>query len=134
LWNNNCGILPVTNIQSKVIGVVTDRDMFIALATRNRLPGDVTVGEVMSGRLFACKPGDDIHVALGTMAENRVRRLPVLDDGGKILGILSMEDVVMEAQTGEKPALSCEEIVHALKGIYGTRLPQVVHKNAVAAA
>src|SRR6516225_10126199 len=67
MWNANCGFLPVERTDGKIVGVVTDRDICVALGTRNRLPGDVTVGEVMSGKLHSCDPDDDIHTALQTM-------------------------------------------------------------------
>ena len=118
LWRQNCGILPITNIQDRVIGVVTDRDMFIALATRNRLAGELTLGDVTSGRVYSCKPDDDIHIALATMSEHGVRRLPVLDAEGKIVGIVSMDDVVKQTQMGDRAELSSREVVHALQGIY----------------
>jgi CBS domain-containing protein len=69
MWVGNCGFLPVMDANGKIVGVVTDRDVCIGLGTRNRLPGDVTVREVMSNRLFACSPEDDVHVALRTMQE-----------------------------------------------------------------
>jgi len=58
-----------------VIGAITDRDICIAPGTRSRPSGDINVGEVMSGKLYACAPDDDIHVALQTMKERKVRRL-----------------------------------------------------------
>ncbi len=78
MWNANCGFLPVEAADGKVIGVITDRDICIALGTRNRLAGDIAVGEVMSGKLYSCAPDDDIHMALQTMKEGKVRRLPVI--------------------------------------------------------
>ena len=46
LWSHDCGMLPVVDTDRKLLGVVTDRDICIAMGTRNRLPGDLTVGEV----------------------------------------------------------------------------------------
>jgi CBS domain-containing protein len=134
MWNQNCGILPIVNIQNKVIGVVTDRDLFIALATRNRLPGELTVGDVTNGHVYSCKPDDDIHSALGKMGEGRVRRLPVLDHFGKVVGILSMDDIILDVQMGEHPDLSSQDVVHALKRLYGPRLPQLIHRKVCEAA
>ena len=51
MWTANCGFLPVQSADGKVIGAITDRDICIALGTRNRLAGEVTVAEVLSGRL-----------------------------------------------------------------------------------
>jgi CBS domain-containing protein len=136
LWNRNCGILPVVDANLKVIGVVTDRDICIALGTRSRLPGELIVGEVMSGKLFACAPEDDIRKALATMAQAKVRRLPVVTAEGKLDGILSMDDVVMHSQAAfgkVASELSHDDIVETLKKLYRPDLPQVVQQKAVAA-
>jgi CBS domain-containing protein len=87
MWNANCGFLPVEAQDGKVIGVITDRDFCIALGTS----GDINVGEVMSGKLYACAPDDDIHVALQTMTEGKVRRLPVIAKNASLVGVISME-------------------------------------------
>src|SRR6516162_4485853 len=93
MWKGNCGFLPVVGSYGKVFGVVTDRDICIALGTRNRLPGDITVSEVTPSRkLFYCSPEDDIHVALQAMQTGKVRRLPVMTHEGALTGIISMDD------------------------------------------
>lgn len=100
LWRNNCGILPIVNSQEKVIGLITDRDICVALGTRNRLPSEITVSEVVSGKVITCKPDDDLRGALATMAQAKVRRLPVIDAAGKLQGVLSMDDVVLCKEAG----------------------------------
>jgi CBS domain-containing protein len=129
LWNRNCGILPVVDSEEHVQGVVTDRDLCIALGTRNRLPGEITVGEVISGKIFTCKPEDEIRTALATMAKEQVRRLPVVNAEGKLEGILSMDDVTLHAEAGrldKRIDLSYEEVAKTLKHVYAPRLPQLV--------
>lgn len=133
LWGRDCGILPIVDAEQKVIGVITDRDICIALGTRNRLPGEITVGDVASGKLFACKPEDDIHLALASMAEAKVRRLPVLAPEGKLEGILSMDDIATHSETrGGKVAneLSHDDVVETLKAVYRPHLPEVIKRNA----
>src|SRR5260370_25370916 len=78
MWNANWGFLPVEAAEGKVIGVITDRDICIALGTRNPLAGYVTVSEVMPGKLYSCAPDDDIHLALQPMKEGKVRQLAVI--------------------------------------------------------
>jgi CBS domain-containing protein len=135
LWNRNCGILPVVDAEQKVIGVITDRDVCIALGTRNRLPGEITVGELASGKLCACRPQDDIRSALALIAEAKVRRLPVLTADGKLEGILSMDDIVGHAEARGKTAneLSNDDVVETLKAIYRPHLPEVIKRNAATA-
>jgi CBS domain-containing protein len=136
LWDRNCGILPIIDADQRVIGVITDRDICIALGTRNRLPGDIAVGEVMSGKLFTCVSEDEIRAAMATMAHAKVRRLPVLTVEGKLDGILSMDDVV--AHSEPRSAKSTNELLHddvveTLRAVYRPELPQVVKRTAIAA-
>jgi CBS domain-containing protein len=135
LWNRNCGILPVIDSQGNVLGVVTDRDLCIALGTRNQLLGDVTVGQVVSGKVFTCKPDDDIRDALNTMAREKVRRLPVVNDAGQLEGILSMDDIVLHSEggiAGKASELSHDTVVNTLKQLYIPELPVVLRQKAAA--
>jgi len=132
LWNRNCGILPIVDAEQKVVGVVTDRDLCVAFGTRNRLPGEIQVGEVATGKVFSCKSTDDIHTALDTMAKERVRRLPVVNQQGSLEGILSMDDVVLHVETGRTADLSQAEIVETLRRVYGPQLPQLLNQAATA--
>lgn len=132
LWNRNCGFLPVVDEEEKVIGVVTDRDLCIAMGTRNKLAGELTVGEVLSPQLFYCKPEDEIHAALRIMGDKKVRRLPVVDNNRKLRGILALDDVVMHAQTsraGKFPELTAEDILGTLKNLYWPALPQITRQT-----
>lgn len=135
LWDRNCGILPVVNAEQKVVGVVTDRDICIALGTRNRLSGEIAVQEVATDKVFACTPDDDIRTALGTMAQAKVRRLPVINADGKLEGILSMDDVVLHSEkrlAAKSTELSHDDIVETLKKVYRPELPQLVRQKAAA--
>lgn len=111
----DCGILPVVDDESKLVGVVTDRDMYIALATRNRLASQVTVGEVARTTVFTCAPDDDVESALQTMRQHRVRRLPVAGFGGAVAGIVSMNDIVLAV--GDKKGVHGPAVVDTLQSI-----------------
>jgi CBS domain-containing protein len=126
MWENDCGILPVVAEGGKVVGLITDRDICMAANLKNRNLSNIAVEDVISGKVFACKPEDDIHIALKTMQENKVRRLPVVSADRKLEGILSMNDVVLKAQEAkEKKAaeLSYEDVVNTYKSICQHRLP-----------
>lgn len=117
----DCGVLPVVDDEGTLVGIVTDRDMFIALATRNRLPSEVVVGDVAHKRVFTCGPDDDVHAALATMKEHHVRRLPVEGFGGTVAGIVSMNDIVLAA--GSRKPVRNEEVVGTLQAICGHHHP-----------
>ena len=136
LWERNCGILPIVDAKKKVIGIVTDRDLCVALGTRNRLPGEITVGEVANGQVYSRRGQDDIHTALRTMANKRVRRLPVVSQEGVLEGILSMDNIVLHTESsglGHKAELSDEDVVGTLRQIYGPLVPQVVEARTARA-
>jgi CBS domain-containing protein len=113
MWTKNCGSLPVVEDGGHVVGMVTDRDLFIALGTQNRRPADLAVGELMNRDLAICAPGDDLRQALKTMAEKQYHRLPVVDENGVLKGILSIDDIVLRA---EADGLS-KDVLKAMKAI-----------------
>jgi len=135
MWNANCGFLPVQSADGKIIGVITDRDICIALGTRNCPAGEVSVGEVMSGKLHSCAPDDDIHMALQTMMQAKIRRLPVMAQNGTLVGVLSMDDIVFRAEPrspGKEPELSSDEVVRTLRSIAQRGDPDVRAKGTAA--
>lgn len=135
MWVHNCGMLPVVGADKKLFGVVTDRDICIAMGTRNRLAGELTAGEVATRNASTCKPEDEIHEALNTMANKHVRRLPVVNDESVPQGILSMDDVVTHGDLKKWEGgceLSAEEIIRSLKKLYGQKFP-IVHAKPAAA-
>lgn len=134
MWNVNCGFLPVV-ASGKVVGAITDRDISIALGTRNRLAGEVTVGEVMTGAVYACAPSDDIKSALRTMKDAKVRRLPVITSEGALIGVISMDDILSRAEFapfGKKTELSSDEVVKTYQEITRRQVPQVAQEVAAA--
>lgn len=124
LWSNDCGFLPIVDAQQRVLGVITDRDIAIALGTRNQLPGEIAVAEAATPKVHSCKAADDVRTALDTMAEEKVRRLVVVNEQNQLEGVLSMDDVVLhaETQTSGKPDLSADDILRTLKTLYSPQL------------
>ena len=121
----DCGILPVVDDNGKLVGVVTDRDMYVALATRNTLASQLTVGDVARSTVFTCGPDDDVQSALATMKQHHVRRLPVEGFGGTVAGIISMNDILLAAGKGVGNA----DIVETLQAICAHHHP-VPHVTA----
>jgi len=115
LWKAGCGTLPVVE-NGRVIGMITDRDIAIALGTRNVKASEAIVREVSLPKLFYTTTGDDIHVALQIMGAQKVRRLPVLDHRGVIEGILCLDDIVLFAEE-KAGALTYADVVETLKSI-----------------
>lgn len=116
-WEQGCGALPVVE-NGRAIGVITDRDIAIALGTRNAKAGDTLVRDVALPKVFFCMPQDDIHTALNTMQAQQVRRLPVVNEEGTLVGILSLDDVVLVAEDTPTAGLGYADVVDTMKAIY----------------
>ncbi|OFV91851.1 MAG: hypothetical protein A3G76_13435 [Acidobacteria bacterium RIFCSPLOWO2_12_FULL_65_11] len=115
MWDHDCGFIPVVDAAGSVTGTITDRDICIASATRREPPERLIAAEVMNGPVRACLPGDTIVNVLAEMKQFRVRRLPVIDANGRLMGVISMNDIVLAAERSKGPAL--KPIVSALAGI-----------------
>lgn len=101
LWERDCGALPVVT-DDRPIGMIMDRDIAVATATQGRPAHEIAVQEAMSSEVFACRPEDDLEDALSIMSETRVRRLPVVDNAGKLAGILSLNDVILACSSNRR--------------------------------
>ena len=115
MLDGDCGILPVLD-DGKLMGVVTDRDLFIALATRNVRASELPLGDVAQRMVHTCEPDDDVEQALQTMQRYRIRRLPVVGFGGIVVGVVSMNDVVRAASGGK--GLRPSSALHTLQAIF----------------
>ena len=135
LWENDCGALPVVDNENKVVGMISDRDICFAVATKGRLASEISVGEVVGGKpVYTCTSGDDLQDALSIMQQQQIRRIPVIGKEGDIEGILSISDVVLGAETdlrGSKQGVSPNEAISTLKAICEQRHPA---HNAAAAS
>lgn len=127
MWNEDCGIVPVLSGR-QVVGVITDRDICMATYIQGKAPAELRVEDSMSKQLFSCSADDSVATALAMMRDGRVRRLPVLTVDGKLLGLLSLADVVRWAQPLSNPSVDAA-ITETLAAI-SARSP---HKLASAA-
>ena len=135
MWKGNCGFLPVVGSEERVVGVVTDRDICIALGTKGRPSGEVIVADVMSTKVHSCTPEDELRIALDTMRDGRVRRLPVITKQGALVGAISVDDVLLRAEETGKvkgTGVSSDDVVNALRAINTHQLPVVAVKQATA--
>jgi CBS domain-containing protein len=94
MGRHGCGIVPVVNERGETIGVVTDRDICLSLGRRDLPPSALVARNVMTQPVIGCAPDDDSVVALLTMVQHHVRRLPVLGPAGVLVGVLSIDDIV----------------------------------------
>jgi CBS domain-containing protein len=102
--DTDVGALPVGE-EDSLIGMVTDRDIVVRAVAEGRNGNEATVAEVLTSELYFCREGDDLEDAADIMAEHQVRRLPVLGEGGQLVGILALADVVRTDQDTAGAAL-----------------------------
>ncbi len=126
MWNSDCGALPVVNHEAEVMDVITDRDICMAAATKNRRVTDISVWETSSGKVYACSPEDYVLHALKLMEQHKVRRLPVVNAAGVLEGVISLNDVILrvrEEKTSRRTTdPSYGDVIKSLQGIGAHRV------------
>jgi CBS domain-containing protein len=126
MWENDCGALPVLAETGELAGIITDRNICIALGTRNARASELTVREVVEPHPLTCKSADDIRSALQIMGEAKTRRLPVVNEDGGSEGLVSIDDIVLSLQRGDGSkvgtALAYGDVATALQEISSRRV------------
>ncbi len=119
MWHRDCGAVPVVDEQHRVIGIITDRDICIGVASLNARARGIRIREVMSTDPVTCCEGDSLEYALGLMAERQIHRLPVTDGDGVLVGIVSMGDLLRRADKKLKKSerVSRKEVFAAIRAI-----------------
>ena len=112
MWDHDCGLVPVVDASGAVAGLITDRDICMAAATRGLAPDRISASQAMSQSVRGCLPDDSVPEALGMMKHFKVRRLPVIDAHGFLQGVVSMSDIARA--TDAKKGLAPKDVVSTL--------------------
>ncbi len=127
MWRRDCGFVPVAESPGgRFLGVITDRDICMATATKHVSPDLVPVATVMNRRAITCAPTDDVRIAMTRMNEGQVRRLPVLDKQGRLSGILTLNDLALAAERTARrvdESVSYGDVMGVLRAVSAHRLP-----------
>ena len=97
------GAIPITDGE-RLVGIVTDRDITVVVVAGGKDPQSTTAGEIASQDLVTVDPQQDLDEALRLMAQHQVRRIPVVEEDGKLVGMLAQKDVAEHGdarRTGE---------------------------------
>ena len=128
MWENDCGCVPVVDVGNHVVGMVTDRDVCMAAYIQGRRLNEMRVSSAMSREVFSCKFDDAIAAAEEVLRVHAVRRLPVVDESGVLVGILSMNDIACEAERERrqkgKRQITSDEVAMTLGAVCGHRAPR----------
>ena len=103
-------IVDDSNDGKRLVGIVTDRDLAIKVVGEGRDPNSTRVEDVMTGSLVTCRADDDVENAMRAMAQNQLRRIPVVDDSGQLVGIISQADVATRLNEPQSTAEVVKEI------------------------
>lgn len=101
MWERDCGAVPVV-VDKKPVGMVTDRDVAVAVSTSNRQAADIPVRELIGGKVISCRSKDSIGKVLKKMSKYQLRRLPVVDKKGRLRGIISIADLLNAATKNKR--------------------------------
>src|SRR5512147_422506 len=102
----NIGPIPVIENEEtrKLVGIVTDRDLALKIVAEGRDAKSTKVEAVMTRKVVTCRADDDLQIALDAMSQHQLRRIPIVDNDNKILGIISQADVATRINQPEKTA------------------------------
>lgn len=109
---NDCGAVPLVDEEGHCVGIVTDRDicLFLGLGDKATQPKEIPLRLVMSDNPITCHPDDALETIVQLMEEHQVRRIPVVDQRKKLVGIIAQADIALEDESPEEVAELLEEI------------------------
>jgi CBS domain-containing protein len=110
MWERDCGFVPVVEDDGsgRLVGVLTDRDLCMAVYTQGKRLSEIRAGEVMTRAVRSCHPGDSLEAVEGTMAAAQVRRLPVVDVSDHVVGVISLSDLARQVARAGRGARAAQ--------------------------
>ena len=112
--SEDVGPIPIVDDKDgkKLAGIVTDRDLAIKVVAEARDPKTTPIKQVMTDDVVTCKENDDVEKALKLMQDHQVRRIPVVDNGDHLLGIIAQADVANRLGSSRTTGKIVQEISH----------------------
>jgi CBS domain-containing protein len=107
------GLLPVVDEQQakRVIGVVSDRDLVLNVLGEGRRSAITVIGDVMTAKAVTCRADEALDAALSAMGQHQIRRIPIIDESGTLVGIIALADVALHV---DDAAAATSEIVRRI--------------------
>lgn len=108
----NVGVVPVVESSEsrRLVGVLTDRDIAIRAVAEGRDGDSTSVGHVMTSEVRSCAPDDSVSDVMELMGREQVRRVPIVDERGALVGVVAQADIVLEAKDDKKAEKTVEQI------------------------
>jgi CBS domain-containing protein len=110
--DENIGVVPVVDSSDsrRLVGVLTDRDIAIRAVAEGRDGNTTSVGHVMTSNVRTSAPDDSVDDVMELMGREQIRRIPIVDDRGTLVGIIAQADIVLEARDNRKAEKTVEQI------------------------
>lgn len=133
MWDGDHGVVPVVDETGRVLGMITDRDVCMSAYMTGQPLGAIPVADAMSKSLFTCAPDDTLEAVRSILEKQTVRRLPVVNRSGELVGVLSLSDIAREAarkSADGKEGLSRADVATTLAAICRPRKSVVAEDSA----
>ncbi len=120
MWDNDCGAIPVVDDANHPVGIITDRDIAMAAMLNHRPLWDMSVGDIIRDqKMVFCRVDEPVQSCIASMEKHCVRRIPIVDAGGSLAGILSLGDAIAFTQDGKSrtAAIPVEDTLAMLKTV-----------------
>ena len=127
MWERDCGCVPVVDDARRVVGMITDRDICMSAYTRGAPLHEIRVEDAMAKHVFTVRPEDALARLERLMQEFQIRRVPVVDESGGVVGIVSLSDIARAAarEVGRpSAAVRADEVATTLSTIAKPRVPR----------
>ena len=134
MWDHDCGCAPVVDGHGRLAGIVTDRDICMAAYTQGLPLEAIPVERVMSARVISCARSDDLETAHRLMRTHEIHRIPVADSHGRLVGILSLSDLVNHGSAASAAPSEATEIAATISAIRRRRKPAALAASVSPAA
>lgn len=117
MWDHDCGVLPIVDGDGTVAGMITDRDICMAAYMKGRPLSELSVGDAMAKEVFSCHVDDAIEDVEKTMSRKQIRRMPVVDDDNRPVGLISLSDIVRHTARQKRDSSAQQQALSTLASI-----------------
>jgi CBS domain-containing protein len=126
MWDHDCGCVPVLDEKNRPVAVITDRDICMAGLTQGKMLHEICVNSACSRELYKCQQDELVEDVMELMASRQVRRLPVVDADGKLVGMLSVSDLIRHLWFTRSGAIDADSATDMASLLEAVSRPRVI--------
>jgi CBS domain-containing protein len=133
MWDEDCGAVPVVDAAGFLVGLITDRDLSMACYTQGRAPAQARVDSAMSRAVYSVGPSAPLSDVIALMKKYRVRRVPVVSEGGRLQGLISLADLLRHLPEQRQSSPFEAALIDAMIAISAKQRPGRTLRSVLAA-